>query len=386
VRVGLEEDIREALRGASFVITQIRVGKNETRARDENFVKSLGLTAQETTGAVGFLKAYRTIPVMVEIAGQIQEICPDAFLINFTNPAGLVSTAVAGATGKKNVAGLCNVPLFVKKSLLRIVKEYNLQNVPLSGGDLNADSVEMTWGGLNHLSWLFDFRINGKSCLDEILNVITDDSFDPAGFYFSGRDYMRRTRAIPSPYLRYFTDTEKMIREQSLIPVRGEEVLKIEKELLQAYRNETRRIRPGSLPPLPESLSLRGGADYSRMAVQLMADLAGRNGGSTHILNVPDAGERFGPASHFVEVPVRLQKTGQDGGLECLYPGEDLIAPEIEELIKRMTRWEILAVEAGLSQDRGLALEALSTHPLTGDRDKAKQMMPLIDKYPDLCS
>jgi len=234
IKINICGKINEALRNADFVVTQIRVGKNITRAEDEKFISGMNLIAQETTGAVGFMKAFRTIPAMISIVKKVQKICPDAFLINFTNPAGIITSAVFKATRMKKLAGLCNVPIFVQKKLVELLNNHDI----IKSDEVLPEDVEMLWGGLNHLSWLFDFQVRGVSYFDEILDIMTDDAVNLEPYFFINKKYSRRINAIPSPYLRYYTDTDSIIREQAEKPLRGAEVVKIEDELIKIYKKK----------------------------------------------------------------------------------------------------------------------------------------------------
>ncbi len=365
VKVISTGSLDEALTGADFVVTQIRVGGNKTRAADEEFASSLGIIAQETTGAVGFLKAWRTVPVICSMVEKIQSLCPDAFLINFTNPAGLVSSAVYRAKGKKNMAGLCNVPIFMERKIISL-----LAHKGILSREEDHDRVTLLWGGFNHLSWLFDIKVDGVSHFQEALDLITGDDYNPGEYFPVNRDFARRNNAIPSPYLRYYTDTGSVLEEQHSSPLRGEMVMKIEMELLELYRDLTRAIDRGKASPeLPGELSNRGGADYSRLAVSLIRDLAlGKKG--CHILNVPDRDEVMGPGDMFVELPVYVSGgPGADtaGDFEYVYPHESRLTPEIRSILQRVREYETLTVEAGLSRNVTTARQALSAHPLVGD-------------------
>lgn len=403
-------DLDESLAGSDFVITQIRVGGNRKRAEDEKLAMSMGWLGQETTGAVGFLKAFRTIPVMIDIVNRIQDISPDAFLINFTNPAGIISTAVYQNTGKKNMVGLCNVPIFLETNIRAIIEKYTPHLIinnsakktkdeyPESGYDLF-----LSWGGLNHLTWVFDIKHEGNSIMEEILEILTSDDFDPSPYFPMDKDYIRLTRTIPSPYLRYFTETDRVIRELSKADTRGEQVMKIEENLLDIYKKETNLIDKGEYSPdnpplLPGELSQRGGADYSRLAVKLIKDLykiklVGESESSTeqvdssrqsqnspvHVLNVPDRDGFFVKPDEFCEIPVKLipgeKKSGSGQFYEPVYPDRNLILPWIFDLIKRVKTYENLTVSASLSRSNDMIMKALISNPLIHGREKVEEFI-----------
>lgn len=370
IRILAYEKLSPALEGADFVITQLRVGGNRQRTRDEKTAKKLGILAQETTGVVGLFKAYRTIPVVIDIVKEIQKTCPRAFLINFTNPSGIISSAVFRATGKKNMVGLCNVPIFVRKNLEQLIADHkpDLLKKKIQHYEKTGKNLYLVWGGLNHLSWVFDVILNGKSIMDDILEIIASEKFNPGNYYYFNREYALKTRTIPSPYLRYYTDTDEVIAEQKAKKTRGEEVIDIENRLLKIYRKQAQEAQSRTLPALPDLLSKRGGADYSRLAVKLISDVALGNASTGHILNVPDKKGFFGNPSGFIEVPVRISgKTdGQDKQVDItpVYPPRSIIHPQILELIKKVREYEEAIIKAGIKQDKTLLREAAQKNPL----------------------
>ncbi|MCD4782610.1 MAG: hypothetical protein K8T10_02145 [Candidatus Eremiobacteraeota bacterium] len=408
-------DLDESLAGSDFVVTQIRVGGNRKRAEDEKLAMNMGWLGQETTGAVGFLKAFRTIPVMIDIVNRIQAISPNAFLINFTNPAGIISTAIYQNTGKKNMVGLCNVPIFLETNIRAIIQKYapdlfkkNVDGKTSEIGNKEEDpesgyNLFLSWGGLNHLSWVFDIELEGRSIMEEVLDIITSDDFDPSPYFPVNKEYVKLTRTIPSPYLRYFTETGKVIEELSKAPTRGEQVMKIERNLLDIYKKETDLIDRGEYaqdnpPSLPGELSKRGGADYSRLAVKLIKDLckirfveglkSSSNRGDScgqlknspvHVLNVPDRDDFFVKSDEFCEIPVKLVP-GEKGAIsgqffEPLYPDKNLILPWIYDLVKRVKIYENLTVEASLNRSEEKAINALISNPLVHDRKRIEEFI-----------
>jgi len=412
-------NLDESIIESDFVVTQIRVGGNKKRAEDERLAMNMGWLGQETTGAVGFLKAFRTIPVMIDIVNRIQEISPSAFLINFTNPAGIISSAIYQNTGKKNMVGLCNVPIYLEKNLRAIIEKYaphltkevkSYRSTPVLGSGGSPDPAEkdenecesqydlfLSWGGLNHLSWIFDIKLEGKSIMDEVLEIITSDNFDPSPYFPVNKKYVNLTHTIPSPYLRYFTETNRMMEEAAKSPPRGEQVMEIEKNLLDIYQKETDLIREGKYSPenpptLPAELSKRGGADYSRLAVKLIRDLynsgiAGekklssseivsisRSSGPLHVLNVPDMDGFFVEPDEFCEIPVKLIpgiRNPESGHFfEPMYPDRELILPWIFDLVKKVKIYENMTVSASLNRDKESIMSALASNPLVhGDKE-----------------
>jgi 6-phospho-beta-glucosidase len=257
--------------------------------------------------------------------------------------------------------------------------------------DLSPEGkIRMKWGGWNHLSWIFDITLDGKSVLDILIDIMTSDDFNPEPYFPVNADYINRTRTIPSPYLRYFTDTETVYEEQSKKANRGNEVMEIESRLFDLYKEETKKIRDGGYsaqnpPTLPEELSKRGGADYSRLAVKLIRDIADlkQTGKKTldekniHILNVPDTGRIFSEDPHkFCEIPVSVENadTSEGSFFNPLYP-EVEFPDEIRDIIDRVGRYEKLTVEAAISQNPDKAKEALLANPLVKDLTKVESFL-----------
>ena len=412
-RVNITTNLEEALTGADFVVTQIRVGGNEQRAADERVARDLGWIAQETTGAVGCMKAFRTISKMSWIVKQLQKLCPNAFLINFTNPAGIMSSAIYRLTGKQNMVGLCNTPIFMEKQVKKIISEHlpnlpedkkqqlkqgwrdekNVTSIPKPGGKIEytrfpvpeicREGFFLLWGGLNHLSWVIDIMWDGISIKDEFLELVTSEEFDPTPYFPMNKEYMRKTRTIPSPYLRYFTDTESIIEEQKTKRLRGEEVLEIEKNLQRIYREETEAIKKGKYskdnpPQLPDELSRRGGADYSRLAVKLMKDVYDKDSIGVHILNVPGSKYYMGlPFEKFREIPVVVhggyKNRNTKNFFETITPHSRTFngIPEVMDIFTSVNEYELLAIKAGLCQDPYILRQALESNPLV-ENDEEK--------------
>lgn len=431
-------DLESALTDADFVVTQIRVGGNEQRAADERLARSMGWIAQETTGAVGCMKAYRTIFKMSHIVKEMQRICPKAFLINFTNPAGIISSAIYRVTGKQNMAGLCNTPIFMEKKLKEIVEKHlpnlmeqkkkelpkgwkdenNRTSIPIPGGgidytrfdvpDICREGLFLLWGGLNHLSWVVDVMWDGISIKDEIIDLVTSPGFDATPYFPMNREYVKKTRTIPSPYLRYFTDPELLLEEQKNKRLRGEEVLEIEKNLQRIYREETKAIKGGkyskdNLPELPDELSRRGGVDYSRLAVKLIRDIYDETSSGVHILNVPGNEYFMGlPFEKFREIPVVVHGgyrngngsgTGYGNGNEFkngdgkkfftpITPHNRVFngIPEVMDLVSKVNEYELFAIKAGMCQDPYILKQALETNPLVEGDEKIEAFLKEVMK------
>lgn len=350
-------DRREAIRGADFVTTQIRVGMLDARSRDEKIPLLFGLIGQETTGAGGFAKALRTIPVILDICREIEELAPDAFLINFTNPAGLVTEAVNKHTKVKSV-GLCNLPIGNK---MQIAELYDVDQRDLY--------IEMV--GINHLNWTTKVVIDGKDQTQDFLTKIAGRS----GFSMKNipdlewdAEFITSVGALPCAYHRYYYMKEEMFRElnttfQETGKTRADDVKEVEAELFELYTQP-------ELVSKPPQLEKRGGAYYSEAAVQLMKSIY-NDSGDIQVVNV-----RNGvvisclPEDAAIEVNCVIKS---DGPHPIVLSGE--LPPQIRGLLQVVKAYEELTVQAAVFGDYHAALQALTIHPLVGDEQLAKSLI-----------
>jgi len=333
-------DSYDCVAGADYVITQIRVGKLAARIRDEKIPLKYGMIGQETCGIGGFFKAMRTIPVLYRIADRMRELCPNAVMINFTNPSGIVAQALLRKPVRS--VGLCNCPYAMEKS----VKE-----------TLGLADAEIEYVGLNHLSWLTAIRSGGVDYLDRALgegvNSAAMKNIPANGF---DREILQSVHGIPSTYLEYYYfKADKLKKLTGEKASRGEVCLALEKELLEKYKNPALDVKP------PE-LEQRGGAYYSTVAVELLEAIE-NDRKTRHVVNVKNDG-----AIPFME---------KDDIVECAaIVGREEIAPlpikdfrneHIIGLMRQMKSYEKLAVEAAITGDRHTAIAALLLNPLCGD-------------------
>ncbi|MBW2702278.1 MAG: 6-phospho-beta-glucosidase [Deltaproteobacteria bacterium] len=337
----------EAIEGASFVLTQIRVGGQAGRHLDIQLGLTHGLVGQETTGVGGFAKAMRTVPVMLGLCEEMEKRCPKAWLINFTNPSGLVTEAIL-KYGRERAIGLCNNPINLHLDSAKLL-------------DVDPGRLQLDYIGLNHLSWVRRILVDGRDVLPGTL----------AQFASAGRpanipdelDYpdafLQALGAIPCSYLRYFYRTREVVAElKAKTRSRAEEVMEVEEELLAQYRNP-------ALTQKPEALSKRGGANYSRAAVDLMRSIA-TDSGARHVVNVRNGSCLASlPSDCVVEVGCQV---GADGATPLALEEP---APEIRGLMQHVKAYEELAVEAAVKGDRATAILALVSHPLVADVDLA---------------
>ncbi len=348
VGVAWGTDRAEGVAGAGFVVSQIRVGGMAARERDEQLGREFGLIGQETVGVGGFANALRTIPVALDIAADVARHAPDATLLNFTNPAGLVTEAIC-RYGDVPAIGLCNVPWTVKAQVARALR-------------VEASQVDFDYVGLNHLSWFRGVTVDGVDRTHEVLDGLrermvrrmerdganADDSNQEPNWTPDAIDVLD---AIPNYYLLYYYETEAWVRYQAAHPTRASEVMAIEDALLTQYADP-------SLSRKPPELSERGGAYYSEAAAALMADLV--SGADTvHVVNTPNRGAIPGLADDVVvEVSARVDV----GNVTPLPVGP--LRPDVDALIRTMKDFELLTVEAAVHGDEEAALRALVTNPI----------------------
>jgi len=325
-----------AIDGASFVLFQIRVGGQQARLRDETVPLRCGCIGQETTGAGGFAKAMRTVPVVLDLAERVAaRAAPNAWIVDFTNPVGIVTRALLDA-GHRAV-GLCNVAITFQRSLARLL-------------EVEPERVLVDQVGLNHLTWIRAVRLDGRDVLPQLLVEHGDEIADGLEL---PRSVLDDLGAIPSYYLRYFYTHDRVLAEQHDGVPRAQTVAEIERELLRMYRDP-------SLTEKPALLERRGGAFYSEAAVGLVRSLS-TGDGAVHVVDVRNEGTLAGLADDdVVEVPARVTVEGTSP-----LPQEPL-APELLGLVQHVAAYERLTVEAATTRDHVAARKALLAHPLIG--------------------
>ena len=347
--VELTDDLDRALDGADYVLIQIRVGGQEARLRDETVPLACGCIGQETTGAGGLAKAFRTVPVVLEIAERVRERAADgAWIVDFTNPVGIVTRALLDA-GHRAV-GLCNVAIGVQRTAARLLA-------------VEPESVVVDQVGLNHLTWVRAIRVDGDDVLPQLLDEHGDELAGVSGLPLRVAEELG---ALPSYYLRYFYAHDRVLAEQLGGTPRALEVMQIERGLLDLYRDPELREKP----PLLEQ---RGGAFYSEAAVGLVRSLA-TGDGAVHEVDVRNDGALAGfAADDVVELPARVTRDS----IEPL--PQPPLAPELLGLAQHVAAYERLAAEAAAAQDLELARKALLAHPLIGQHALVDELLePLL--------
>jgi 6-phospho-beta-glucosidase len=347
-RLDATGDRDRALEGASFVVAQIRVGGQAARLLDETIPLEFGCIGQETTGPGGFAKALRTVPVILELAeATAARGAPGAWFVDFANPVGIVTQALLDA-GHRAI-GLCNVAITLRRRLAGML------GVPW-------ERVELEHVGLNHLTWVRQVRVDGVDVLPDLLEHRAEEA--AAEVDLPG-DLLRLLGAIPSYYLRYYYLSDEVLAEERSPGhrPRAEEVMAIERDLLERYRDP-------QLDRKPDLLASRGGSFYSEAAVRLMASLFAGTGDVQEV-NVRSAGALPDlPPDAVVEVPARIDRDGAHP--MPLAP----LAPELLGLVEHAKAYERLAVDAAVTGRRDVALKALATNPLVPSYGVA---VPLLD-------
>lgn len=347
----LTQNLEEAIKDADYVVCQIRVGQLDARILDEKIPLKYDLLGQETTGAGGFMKALRTIPVIMDIVKTIEKLAPEAWLINFTNPSGIIAEAVLNHSNVKMI-GLCNAPY----GMIKRAKEM----LPEGTKEFDYDFV-----GLNHLCWITGLYADGKNIIQEKLKG--DIEFAKLkNLTETNRDdlLLRATGGIPVGYLDYYYFRDKKIQEcKEKEKTRGEECKIIEEELLELYSQP-------QLNEKPKQLEQRGGAYYSTAAISLI-DAIENDKNEYHVVDVKNNGALdFMDKDDVVEIKCLVNKNGATPVKVENFQNQYIIG-----LMRAVKAYEKLTVKAGLTGDYEAALAALMVHPLIGDYVKAKGVL-----------
>jgi 6-phospho-beta-glucosidase len=343
-------DLVAGIEGADAVLLQLRVGGQAARLQDETWPLECGCVGQETTGAGGLAKAMRTVPVVLDIAEQVRRHAPDAWIIDFTNPVGIVTRALLQA-GHRAV-GLCNVAIGLQRKFARLL-------------DAEPEQIHLDHVGLNHLTWERGVRLGGPDGEDVLPRLLAGHGDAIADDLRLPRPVLDRLGVVPSYYLRYYYAHDEVVDELRTKPSRAAEVAAMEKRLLEMYADP-------ALDEKPELLAKRGGAYYSEAAVALAASLlrpSALGGGRIQVVNTRNNGTLpFLPDDAVVEVQATVDGSGAVPlpvpPLEPLYAG----------LVAHTTAYEELALEAALRGGRDRVFAALLAHPLVGQYAYAEQL------------
>ena len=346
-RITRTKDLSLALDGADFVVAQIRAGKLEARIRDEKIPLEYDLIGQETTGIGGFANALRTIPQMEQIAHAIERYAPAAWLVNFSNPSGIVTEYLLNHTPIKAV-GLCNLPIGAQERIAKLLQ-------------LPMEQVRLETASLNHCGAITAVHVGGQNVLPGLLLPETlEQAAALDGWVQNYIPIIELLEAIPNDYLQYFYyGSRKLAEQKAATQTRGEACVEIEARLLSYYADERNSI-------IPSMLAERGGHLYSEAAIALIASLSGAQPGY-HVVDVQNRGVMdFLPNNSVIETCCYVEKDLMTRIPLTVQPGETL-----RSLLTSVKAYETLTVQAAMSGDRKTALRALACNPLTADLDRS---------------
>ncbi|HEH9399359.1 TPA: 6-phospho-beta-glucosidase [Aeromonas sobria] len=369
VQVETRLEREEALRGADYVCSQFRAGCLEARISDERISLKYGLIGQETNGLGGFANACRTIPIALQISADMERLCPDAWLLNFTNPSGMVTEAVLRHSKIKAV-GLCNVPVIMQKGVATLLE--------------SRDEHEfiMQVAGLNHFIFVRQIQHQGKDKLSEVIALLAQgpDPLVPRNIppFAWPKDLLANLGMIPCAYLRYYYMSDDILKQElgeaSGEGTRGEVVKAIEQQLFDLYRNP-------DLAEKPKALEGRGGQYYSEAACELMSAIHNDKRIIMHV-NTRNNGAINGlPDECAVEVSSLITKSGPLPLNVAPFPQDTL------RLLQLMKEFEQLTIEAAITGNRHTAWRALVLNPLITSGSRLEQALDeVINAHPDLMS
>lgn len=355
MEVHLTLDRREALKDADFVTTQLRVGLLDARIKDERIPLSHGVIGQETNGAGGLFKALRTVPVVLDIIKDIEELCPNAWLVNFTNPTGVISEAVFKYTNFRRYIGLCNVPIGVKNGMADIL-------------EVEKDRVEMDFAGLNHMVYALNVRLDGKDITKEAIEKFVTSSLTMQNIKDIplNADFVRALGVIPCPYHKYYYKHKEMLEEElegfKDGKTRGETVKALEDDLFELYKDENLAVKP-------PQLEKRGGAYYSDAACNLINSIYNDKKDIQVVNTLNNEAIRDFREDSAAEMSCVITKEGP----KPLSVGYLPVA--VSGLVTEIKSFEILAAKAAVEGDYNAALQALCINPLIPSDDLAKTIL-----------
>ncbi|MHA4767300.1 6-phospho-beta-glucosidase [Bacillus altitudinis] len=357
IEVHLTLDRRAALKDADFVTTQFRVGLLEARAKDERIPLKYGVIGQETNGPGGLFKGLRTIPVILDIVKDMEELCPDAWLVNFTNPAGMVTEAVLRYTNLKKVVGLCNVPIGIKMGIAKAL-------------DVDVERIEVQFAGLNHMVYGLDVYLDGVSIMDQVLDELGNPNSQWSMRNIEAKNwepsFVKGLGVIPCPYHRYYYKTKDMLEEEQKAAqekgTRAEVVQQVEHELFELYKDPDLSIKP-------PQLEKRGGAYYSDAACNLISSIYNDKHDIQPVNTVNRGAIASIPAESAVEVNCIITKDGP----KPIATGDLPVA--VRGLVQQIKSFERVAAEAAVTGDYETALVAMTINPLVPSDEIAKQIL-----------
>ncbi|MFP7295106.1 6-phospho-beta-glucosidase [Bacillus safensis] len=357
IEVHLTLDRRKALVDADFVTTQFRVGLLEARMKDERIPLKYDVIGQETNGPGGLFKGLRTIPVILDIVKDIEELCPNAWLVNFTNPAGMVTEAVLRYSNHRKVVGLCNVPIGIRMGIAK-------------GLGVDASRVEVSFAGLNHMVFGLNVFLDGKSIMDQVIEDMADPNSSMSMNNIQAipwdADFLKGLGVIPCPYHRYYYKTSDMLAEEKKAAAnegtRAEVVRALENDLFDLYKDPDLDIKP-------PQLEKRGGAYYSDAACNLIASIYNDKHDIQPVNTINNGAISDIPNDSAVELNCVITKDGP----KPIAVGEMPVA--VKGLISQIKSFERVAAEAAVTGDYNTALVAMTINPLVPSDAIAKSIL-----------
>lgn len=349
---------REALKDADFITTQFRVGQLEAREKDELIPAKYGVIGQETNGPGGMFKAFRTIPVLLDIIHDCEELCPNAWIISFTNPAGLNAEAILRYTKWKKFIGLCNSPTVICHRIERLM-------------NLDSKNLRMDFVGLNHMIFGLQTYYKGRNISKEVLQTLMEynsdksyeERFDTLPY---SPEFLRELNCIPSPYLRYYLCKNQMLthalEEANSNCSRAQVVKRIEKDLFEKYADPALDIKP-------KELEQRGGAYYSDAACNLIDSIYN----DKHDIQVVNTVNNGACSSFAQDEVVEISCVITKEGPRPIAMGR--LPIQIEGLCREIKSFERMTAKAAINGDSDLALYALTINPLVQDEILAKKIL-----------
>jgi 6-phospho-beta-glucosidase len=354
IKIYLTLDRKEALKSADFVTTQFRVGLLEARKKDESIPLKHGVLGQETNGPGGLFKALRTIPVILDICREMEEVCPNAWLINFTNPAGMVTEAVLRYSNIDRVVGLCNVPIGMEMGVAKLL-------------EVDPHRVRIDFAGLNHMVYGLNVYIDGVSVKDQVISLINDPekSITMQNIHAMGwePEFLRALDVFPCPYHNYYYKSgdmlEKELKNYQEGGTRAEVVKRLEEELFELYRDPHLAIKP-------PQLEKRGGAYYSDAAVRLIHSMYTDKCDIQAVNTINKGAISSLPFDSAVELSCIITKDGP----KPIAVGD--LPIQVRGLVQQVKSFERVAIEAAISGDYATALLAMTINPFVPSDRVAK--------------
>ena len=356
IDIHLTLDRREALKDADFVTTQFRVGLLAARAKDERIPLKYNVIGQETNGPGGLFKGLRTIPVILDIVKDMEELCPNAWLINFTNPAGMVTEAVLRHSNWKRIIGLCNVPISIQMGVAKLL-------------EVESSRVHVDFAGLNHMVFGLNVYLDGKNItqafLEEMMKHKSDTMKNIAAIDWEP-DFIKALGVIPCGYHRYYYKQAEMLQnelqEAAEKGTRAEVVQQLEKELFELYKDENLAIKP-------PQLEKRGGAYYSDAACSLIDSMYNDRRDIQPVNTINNGAIASIPDESAVEISSIITRDGP----KPIAIGDLPVA--VRGLVQQIKSFERVSAEAAVTGNYHTALLAMTINPLLPSDKVAKQIL-----------